>query len=126
MPRWPLAGRSRPKLRAGRVARSCVSPRSACRYHRHVRPARLLPLTVAEVLTVVVTIVVLAAIAVPMWRTHELRIRRERAIDALLAVQAAQDQHFASHARYADESHLQKEPGLRHGEYRITIETSDD
>jgi type IV pilus assembly protein PilE len=91
-----------------------------------VRSPSLLRLTLAEVLTVVITIVVLAAIAVPMWRTHELRTRRERAVDALLAVQAAQDQHFASHARYADESHLQKAPGLRHGDYRITVETSGD
>ncbi len=66
-----------------------------------------------------VTIVVIAAIAVPMWRTHELRTHRERAIEALLAVQAAQDQHFARHARYADETQLPAAPG-------ITVNNSDD
>jgi type IV pilus assembly protein PilE len=76
-------------------------------------------LTFAEILTVVVTMVVIAAIAVPMWRTHELRTRREQAIEALLAVQAAQDQYFARHARYADESQLPAAPG-------ITVHNSDD
>jgi type IV pilus assembly protein PilE len=76
-------------------------------------------LTFAEVLTVVVAILVIAAIAVPMWRTHELRARREQAIEALLAVQAAQDQYFARHARYADETQLPAASG-------ITVHHSED
>jgi Tfp pilus assembly protein PilE len=62
--------------------------------------------TVTEILTALVVLVVLVAIAVPMWRTHELRVRRQEAIDALRAVQTAQDEYFGKHARYADEAQL--------------------
>ena len=70
--------------------------------------------TITEMLTALVVVVVIAAVAVPMWRTHELRIRRQDAIDALLAVQAAQDEYFGKHARYADEAQLraQRAAGL--------------
>ena len=63
--------------------------------------------------------VVIAAIAVPMWRTHELRARCEQAIEALLALQAAQDQYFAIHARYADQTQLPAAAG-------ITVHNSGD
>ena len=63
-------------------------------------------LTIKEWLTAVVVLVVLAAIAVPMWRTHQLRIRREDAAAALQLVQVAQDDYFGKYARYANEEQL--------------------
>ena len=72
----------------------------------HARAARQLGLTLIELTTAVVALVVLAAIAIPLWNNHQLRQRREGAVDLLLAVQAAQDRHFAARARYADDSEL--------------------
>ena len=91
--------------------------------------------TVAEVITVIVAFVVIAAVAIPMWRTHELRVRRQDAIEALLAVQAAQDKYFADHARYASQAQLVASPpkGLgikpasKLGFYEIAVrDTADD
>src|SRR6187401_2868756 len=62
--------------------------------------------TVKEALTAIVVLVVIAAVALPMWRTHQLKIRREDAANALRAVQVAQDDFFALHARYANEAQL--------------------
>lgn len=90
--------------------------------------------TIAEMLTALVALVVIAAIAVPMWRTHELRVRRQEAIDALRAVQSAQDDYFGRHARYADEGQLRASSpqalsakGLSaRGNYRLTVNKSAD
>jgi type IV pilus assembly protein PilE len=90
--------------------------------------------TVKEVLTAIVVVVVLAAIAVPMWRTHQLRVRRQDAMSALRAVQTAQDDYFGKHARYADETQLRasapkvltdKGRSVR-GHYRVTLQKSSD
>ena len=90
--------------------------------------------TLAELLTAIVGLVVIAAIAVPMWRTHQLRLRREDAADALRAVQTAQDEYFGKHARYADEAQLRasapramsgKSMSAR-GYYQLTLQKSDD
>ena len=91
-------------------------------------------LTLVEVLTGVVALVVIVAVAIPMWRTHQLKVRRGEAIDALLAVQAAQDRYFATHARYADWSQAPVAPpqglGLRaaseHNAYSIHVERAGD
>ena len=95
--------------------------------------------TIKEVLTAVVVLVVIAAIALPMWRTHQLRVRRQDAMDALRAVQSAQDEYFGKHARYADEAQLRASapqalsstalPGkalTAHGFYQLTLRKSDD
>jgi type IV pilus assembly protein PilE len=90
--------------------------------------------TVTEVLTALVVIAVLAAIAVPTWRTHLLRVRRAEARDALMALQAAQDRWFGQHARYATGAQLtaRAPDGLglpattAHGLYAITLDTSAD
>ena len=62
--------------------------------------------TMVEILTVVVVIAVLAAIAVPLWRVHLLRVRRADAIQALIAVQNAEDRYFGRQARYASGAQL--------------------
>jgi type IV pilus assembly protein PilE len=90
--------------------------------------------TLSEALTGLVALVVLAAVATPLWHTHQLRTRRDDAVEALLAVQAAEDQYFGKHARYADESQLgtAKPAGLglaptsRRGFYQITLRNSAD
>ena len=90
--------------------------------------------TVTEILTVLVVIAVLAAIAIPMWRTHLLRVRRAEARDALTGLQVAQDRFFGRNARYATAAQLTAPApdglGLAattaHGLYAITLETSAD
>jgi type IV pilus assembly protein PilE len=80
--------------------------------------------TLIEILTVVVALVVVIAVAIPLWRTHQLREQRQEAIDVLLAIQAAQDNHFGAHARYADAQHL--EVALEVAQYTFEVRLSDD
>lgn len=90
--------------------------------------------TVLEVLTALVVVGVIVAIAIPSWRTHQLRTRRADAVAALVDIQKAQDLHFGRQARYADAAQLTTpEPsGLGrkaesgHGLYRIELRVSDD
>jgi type IV pilus assembly protein PilE len=89
--------------------------------------------TMAEILTVVVVIAVLAAVAVPMWRVHLLRVRRSDAINALIAVQNAEDQYFGRNAHYASGNQLNApgpgglglESRSAHGYYDIEVRSSD-
>lgn len=88
--------------------------------------------TLMEVLIALVVIAVLAAIAIPTWRNHLLRVRRAEARDALIALQAAQDRFFGRHARYATAAQLTTPDGLAlkntsaQGLYSITLDTSAD
>jgi type IV pilus assembly protein PilE len=90
--------------------------------------------TLAELLTVLVVVTVLTAVAVPLWRVHLLRVRREDAMAALLALQAAQDRYFGKFARYASAAQLTRAApdglGLKalseHGYYHIELRSSDD
>ncbi|HTU68671.1 MAG TPA: type IV pilin protein [Steroidobacteraceae bacterium] len=88
--------------------------------------------TLVEVLTALVVIGVLAAIAIPTWRTHLLRVRRADARDSLVALQAAQDRYFGRHARYASGAQLSAPDGLglaatsKQGLYSIVLDTSAD
>jgi type IV pilus assembly protein PilE len=90
--------------------------------------------TITEILTGLVVAVVIAAIAVPMYRTHQVRDRRQEATDALRAVQSAQDDYFGKHARYADEAQLRasapkalSDKGLSaRGYYQLTVGKSAD
>jgi type IV pilus assembly protein PilE len=90
--------------------------------------------TLSEVFTVIVALIVIAAVAIPLWRTHQLRTRRDDAIEALLAVQFAQDQYFGTHVRYANDAQLSANPpagmGLKsvsaRGFYQITVQNSGD
>jgi type IV pilus assembly protein PilE len=90
--------------------------------------------TVTEVLTVVVVATVLVAVAIPAWRTHQLRARRADAIEMLAGLQRAQDLHFARQARYAAAAQLTspRPAGLefatasRRGFYRLDLQVADD
>jgi type IV pilus assembly protein PilE len=66
--------------------------------------------TLAELLTALVVVAILAAVAVPMWRNHLLRIQRADAVVALVAVQNEQDNFFGRNARYADGAQLAAAP----------------
>ena len=91
-------------------------------------------MTAKELLTAAVVLVVIAAIAVPMWRTHQLRIHRQDAIDSLRALQRAQDDYFGKYARYANEAQLRASAPTalsgrsisRRGYYQLTLKKSDD
>jgi type IV pilus assembly protein PilE len=82
--------------------------------------------TLAELLTALVVVAVLAAVAVPLWRVHLLRVRREDAIAALTALQSAQDRYFGQHARYATLEQLGLERQSAHGFYSLELRDSDD
>ena len=91
-------------------------------------------LTFIEILTGVVAVVVIVAVALPMWRIYQVRAQRAAAIEALLTVQVAQDRHFATHARYVDDAGLSVAPpaglGLasqtRDGIHEIEVRRSAD
>lgn len=83
-------------------------------------------ITVAEMLTGVVALAVIVAVALPLWHTHRLRVQRRDAIDGLLAVQTAQDAHFAAHARYADNAGLGEAARSRLGYYDIGVQRAAD
>jgi type IV pilus assembly protein PilE len=90
--------------------------------------------TLTELLTALVVVTVLTAVAVPLWRVHLLRVRRTEATTALIALQAAQDRHFGRQARYAAATQLTRPApeglGLpthsAHGYYDISLRTRDD
>jgi type IV pilus assembly protein PilE len=81
--------------------------------------------TLLEILTALIVVGVLAAIAIPSWRTHLLRTRRADASATLLAVQKAQDSWFAGHARYADAAQLGI-GGSAHGWYTLELTVAAD
>ena len=90
--------------------------------------------TVAEILTALVVVAVLTAIAIPMWRAHVLRVHRAEARDALIALQSAQDNFFGRNARYATAAQLTAKPpgglGLKatseNGLFAVSLTTSAD
>ena len=90
--------------------------------------------TLAEIITALIVIAVLVALAVPAWRSHELRVRRSDGRAALIAAQTAQDKFFGLHARYATGSEIvgPAPTGLglasvsEHGFYRIEVSASAD
>jgi type IV pilus assembly protein PilE len=57
--------------------------------------------TIAEALTALIVLGVLIAVAIPLWRNHQLRTQRAEAIAMLVDLQKAQDLHFGRQARYA-------------------------
>jgi type IV pilus assembly protein PilE len=90
------------------------------------RASRLRGVTLAELLTALVVVAVLAAVAVPLWRVHLLRVRREDGIAALVALQAAQDRHFGKYARYATLEQLALKRQSERGFYDLELLDNDD
>ena len=81
-------------------------------------------ITLIEMLTLAVALVVIVAVAIPLWRTHELREQRQRAIQVLRDVQSAQDRYFGEHAQYAEAPHLGVT--LDAPQYGFEVRLSDD
>jgi len=90
------------------------------------RASRVLGVTLPELLTALVIVAVLAAVAVPLWRVHLLRVRREDGITALIELQAAQDRWFGSHARYATVEELALRRRSDRGFYDLELRVGDD
>lgn len=92
----------------------------------HHCQSRLRGFTLAELVTVLVVLAVLAAVAVPLWHAHLLRVRRTDATAALITLQAAQDQYFGRNARYADAAQLKLPSVSAHDYYKVNVKISDD
>ncbi|MEJ1965719.1 MAG: type IV pilin protein [Gammaproteobacteria bacterium] len=85
--------------------------------------------TLMELLTVMVVIGILAAIAVPSYRSYLLRANRADAKSALLEVRVAQEKYFLQNNKYTDKVTDAPPTGLgmsgstTHGYYAISIPT---
>ncbi len=89
--------------------------------------------TLPELLTVVVVLGILAAVAIPSWRQHVLRTRRAAAQELLVKLQVAQEDFFGRHARYATMDEASPAPPAGLGfptvgdtNYRVAITTAAD
>jgi type IV pilus assembly protein PilE len=69
--------------------------------------------TLLELLVTLALVGVLGGIAYPSYRQQVLRAHRLDAIEALLAVAAAQERFHIAHGRYAERFAAGSEPGLR-------------
>jgi type IV pilus assembly protein PilE len=69
-------------------------------------------LTLVELLTVIVIIAILSAVAIPSYRSYVLRSQRTEATRALLQVRAAQEKFFVQNNRYADDLDAAPPAGL--------------
>ncbi len=91
-------------------------------------------ITLIEALTLLVALVVVTAVAIPLWRSHEFQSRRADAREALEALRKAQDDYFGRHARYADRGQVHAAPPLGlgllrrspHGHFDIDVERDAD
>lgn len=88
--------------------------------------------TLMELLTVVVIVGILAAIAVPSYRSYLLRAQRSDATAALLRLHAAQEKFYLQNNRYAQAAELAAAPpaglgfaGTEHGYYQVAIASNN-
>lgn len=90
-------------------------------------------ITLMELLTVVVILGILAAIAIPSYRNYLIRAQRTDATSALLRIAAAQEKFYLQNNTYATNDQLDDPPpgGLgipstEHGYYDVAITKEDD
>jgi type IV pilus assembly protein PilE len=96
-------------------------------------PTRTAGWTLIELLVALSILAILAAFALPAYRSHALRVHRVEAKSALLELAAAQERFYLHHDRYAAHAELAAAPpqglGLaertRNGRYRLTIDIAD-
>ena len=87
--------------------------------------------TLLELLVAVTLVGLLSGIAYPSYRAQVLRAHRLEAIEALLAVAAAQERFHVAHGRYAERFAAGEEPGLRlpaitaGGRYELALSVPD-
>jgi type IV pilus assembly protein PilE len=83
--------------------------------------------TLIELLMALVIVAVLAAVAIPSYRSHQIRARRSEATAALLQLQAAQAKFYLQNNRYTAAISAPVPTGLgltgrsEHGLYDITV-----
>lgn len=84
--------------------------------------------TLTEVLTAVVIVAVLTALALPSYRSSLLRARRSDAQQSLLKLQVLQERHYLEWNRYADTLIELGESTGRSGQglYDIALQTTAD
>jgi type IV pilus assembly protein PilE len=93
--------------------------------------ARVLGMSLSELLVVVAISAVLATIAVPGYRVYLLRSHRVEATAALLQLSAAQEQFYLQHNTYTDELTTAAPGGLglqgvtQNGFYEIAVDSAD-
>ena len=80
--------------------------------------------TLVEVMIVCMLLGVLAAVALPAFKRHTLRAGRLDAVEALMKVQAAQEQHRALHGLYAHELTALRgiSPASTQGLYAVSLD----
>ncbi|MCB1624715.1 MAG: type IV pilin protein [Pseudomonadales bacterium] len=76
--------------------------------------------TLIELMIALVVVAILAAIAVPSYRSYILRAQRTEARTALLRVQAAQERFLLQQNRYATDAELEAAPPAGLGQPRTT------
>jgi type IV pilus assembly protein PilE len=81
--------------------------------------------TLIELLCALGAGAVLAAVAVPSYTNVLHKARRSDATLALLALQMAQEQHRAEHARYGSLAELRAVDRTGAGHYRLVLERAD-
>ena len=89
--------------------------------------------TLLELLTVIMVLGILAAIAIPTYRSYLIRAQRSDATSALLRVAAAQEKFYLQNNRYATDDELDKGPpdglgidGSEHGYYQLSLDDGVD
>jgi type IV pilus assembly protein PilE len=89
-------------------------------------------ITLIELLTVIVVLGILAAIAVPSYRSYLIRANRSDAKSALLQLQAAQEKFYIQNGAYTDKVKDAPPAGLglpeitTHGFYKISVTLAAD
>lgn len=88
--------------------------------------------TLLELMTVVMIIGILSAIAIPSYRTYLMRAQRSDATAALLRVAAAQEKFYLQNNSYATNAQLAAGPpaglgfvGTEHGFYNLGLASTD-
>ena len=89
--------------------------------------------TLMELLTVVIILGIVAAIAIPSYRNYLLRAQRVDATTALLRIAWAQEKFYLQNNTYASNDQLDDAPpdglgigGTEHGYYSVAITKEDD
>jgi len=88
--------------------------------------------TLFELLVVLALVGILAAIAVPAWRHHVLRVRRTEAMTALLDLQSAEEKFYLRHDLYTADITSAPPAGLglpaitASSQYRLSVALAAD
>ena len=85
-------------------------------------------MTLIELITVVVIIGILAAVAIPSYRSYLIRTQRADAKTALLSLRAAQEKYYLQNNKYTDRATLGVAAFSENGLYEIDVDlgTEDD